>query len=211
MPKQKNSQTCDLITNAAYQLFLEHGYVNTTYQGIENLCGIKRTLIQYYFPKKTMLAMSFFEKLLAEIINYVNSCSAKGDNKFLNMYLIGQIHFSYLLIDEKRKNFIFDILSSRELTDEVLTFNYNWGIQYLGLKIEQNNAKLLDDIISAMGGFYELLYRCIKENRDINLPYQLGKVLITIMENFGYTNEEAKQLIVSASFDTTDFSFDFSL
>jgi AcrR family transcriptional regulator len=205
MPKPKNTQSYELIANAAYYLFLEKGYVSTTYQDIEDLCGIKRTMIQHYFPKKTLLALSFFEKLISEITEYIIQNNIKSENKYLNMFLIGQIHFSFLLKDEKTKTFTSDIISSRELTDEVLTFDYNWGIKYLDVKIEQQNIKLLDDIISTMGGFYELVYQCLKDNREINVPYQLGKVIISIMETLGYSYEYAKNIISNNSFHSTDF------
>lgn len=204
MAKPKNNQAREMIARAAYHLFLQKGYVNTSYQDISDFCECKRTLVQYYYPQKTHLVISFFENLLTETMEYIKDNKQITDNNFVNLFIIGQIHFAFLFKDEKAKMFTFDIISSRMLTEEILLFNSRWAMNYLKVEDSKQSKQLIDDITYNMGGFYELVYQYLKNNIEMDIPHQLSKVIISIIMNLGESDDNTVKILSNHSINPKD-------
>lgn len=121
------------------------------------------------------------------------------------MFLVGQIHFGFLMKDESTKNLTLELISSRELTGEVLHFDFKRGMEFLNVDTQLHGQDLFDDITFSMGGFYELLYQCLKDDRPFDIPHQIEKVVNIIMQKFGSTFEESQNILSSHSFSAEDF------
>lgn len=199
---QKNRQDSkQLIKQAAYKQFLSVGYNATTYQSIADACGLARTNIQYHFPNKTALALAFIEDLLIAARDSLETSPLATAERIENMFLIGQVFFAYLLDGENHKKFALDLVSSRALTGEILSLDYNWGLTYLGLELDSLDPSMNEDIIFSMGGFYELLYHSLNENKPFDVYRQLSKVLKTIMEDLDYSKPEIQNHLSNCRVD----------
>jgi Transcriptional regulator len=185
MARPKNEENRDRIARSAYRLFLEQGYEATTYQAIADSCGIKRALVQHYFPSKTDLAIAFFTTILNETVEALRRERLESGDGLRDTFLVGQVFFTYFLRDESSRRLILDIIVSRALTEEVLAFNYRWGMDYLGVPEEERTEEQEDDIVSSMGGFYEYLYRRLKAGEAVDVERHLGRVIATIADSRG--------------------------
>ncbi|MBR5754197.1 MAG: hypothetical protein IKX83_06915, partial [Clostridia bacterium] len=119
------------------------------------------------------------------------------ENEFDFMFCIGQSFFSFLLKDENRRKLLLDLTASREITGEVLAFEYKWGVQFLAAEQTVPDQKFFDDVFVSMGGFYELLYRYLKDNKPFDLSTHLGRVIRTIMHDHGYSYDDAKNFVAA--------------
>lgn len=182
MARPKNEENKDRIARSAYGLFLERGYEATTYQAIADRCGIKRALVQHYFPTKADLAIAFFDAVLDETVEALRAGGMESGDRLRDTFLVGQVFFAFFLRDESGRRLILDILASRALTEEVLAFNYRWGMDFLGVPREARTEEQVDDIVSAMGGFYEYLYRRLSADRPADVARHLGRVISVIAD-----------------------------
>lgn len=197
MARPRNEELYNTIKQTAYRQLLSYGYTDTTYQSIASACGVTRTAVQNYFPSKTDLALSFFGDLLAVINNVITEQKLHQENEFDTMFCIGHSFFSFLTKDPESQKLLFDLTTSREITSEVLAFEYKWGIQFIVSERTVPEEKFRDDVIVSMGGFYELLYKYLKDGLLFDLPTHLGRVIRSIMHDHGYSYENAKEFVVS--------------
>lgn len=196
MPRPKNTENRARVARTAFGLFLELGYEETTYQAIAEGCGVKRAVVQHYFPTKTDLALGFFQTVLTETVAVLSEADpAWGAREASrNLFLVGQGFFGFLLKDARTRRLTLDILGSRVLTEEVLVFNFQWGMGFLGVPADRQTENQMDEAALAMGGFYELLYRCLRLGRPIDVPRRLGKVMEAIVEGLGASKEDLGRL-----------------
>lgn len=195
MAKQKNIKTREYILNVAYALFAKQGYEKTTYLEIADASNNTRTRVQYYFPKKEFLAISFFEKLLDESAAYLSQNKKNTGNTFADLYLVGQIFYNFLLNTKNLKQFTLDIISSRALTEEILSFDEKWALDYMNINASTVSEEFSDEVCLGTGGFYELLYRNLKHNKKIDVAKQLGIVIVNLMVRMGYDSNDAKCIL----------------
>lgn len=194
MGRPKNTQNRDLIAKTAFNLFVNKGYTKTTYKDIADNSSNDRTLIQYYFPKKELLIVDFLNKLLSISEKYIIEKSLKSDNNFVDLYIIGQIHFSFLLMNDEMKALTLDIVSNRAITKEIVFFNENWVFSFFNMSGELNK-ELSDDIVMIMGGAYELIYRYLSKGESLYVPHLLKKIMISFLTAIGYDNSTSKELL----------------
>jgi len=200
--RPKNIAGRDRVASAARRLFLTRGYTETSYAEIANACGCTRSLVQLYFPKKQLLAIDFFDKLLTAAIDYLTEHNMRTGNDFADMYVIGQLHFWFLLTDDNLRRFTLDILASRALTEEVLAFDAQWGFNFVAADPAVRESRLTGDTVMAMGGFYELLYQSLRHGHDLDdMPYWLRKVMVEFMIGFGHRHEDAVALLQAHEVD----------
>lgn len=199
MPRKENAEARESIQRAAFAAFRERGYTATSYTEIAARCGMNRALVQYYFKKKETLALALFTRLLEQTVELLGYTEPEGpeENRFAELYRIGQVHFAFLCKSDGYLRFLQDVLGSRELTEDVLAFNGSWAFAYLGRDEHALDAETMDSVIMGMGGFYELLYHCLREERRMDIAAGLHRVMATFMEPFGYTPERAAELLAS--------------
>lgn len=197
MPRPRNEELFHTIQQTAYHQLITFGYADTTYQSIATACGVTRTAVQNYYASKPDLALAFFGDLLTCISNVIQQHGFHQENEFDIMFCIGQSFFAFLMRDGENHKLLQDTISSREITTEVLDFEYRWGTHFLSPERSVSAEKFHDDIICAMGGFYELFYVCLKDGRTFDLASQLGRVIRAIMHDYGYSYESAKAFIAA--------------
>lgn len=204
MTQNQRPDSKTLIKKAACKQFLSVGFNATTYQSIADACGLARTNVQYHFPNKTALALTFMEDLLSAIRDSLEESPLSSDDKIENMFLIGQVFFAFLLDGKSHQKFALDLVSSRVLTGEILSLDYKWGLTYLGLDLEKLDPQLNEDIVFSMGGFYELLYHALSKEKSFNVYRQLSKVMRTIMEDLELPEGEIQSHLDNCRADAAD-------
>lgn len=197
MARPRNEELYNSIRQTAYRQLLSYGYTDTTYQSIASACGVTRTAVQNYYASKPDLALSFFGDLLAVINSIITENKLHQENEFDTMFCIGQSFFAFLMKDPESRKLLLDLTTSREITSEVLAFEYKWGIQFIASERTVPEEKFRDDVIVSMGGYYELLYKYLKDNLPFDMPTHLGRVIRSIMHDHGYSYDDAKVFVAT--------------
>lgn len=197
LARPRNEELFNTIKKEAYRQLMSYGYTDTTYQSIATACDVTRAAVQNYYASKPDLALAFFGDLLAVIYDVIREQGIHAENEFDTMYCIGQTFFSFLMQDSGSRKLLFELTNSREITSEVLSFEYNWGIRFIQTERTVSEEKFQNDVTSYMGGFYELLYTYLKEGKPFDLPLHLGRVIRAIMNDHGYSYEDAKSFVAA--------------
>ncbi len=206
LARPRNEELYNTIKNEAYRQLLSNGYTDTTYQSIATACGVTRAAVQNYFASKPDLALTFFGDLLTVINETIQKKRIHEENEFDTMFCIGQSFFSFLMQDAGSRKLLVELTNSREITSEVLNFEYQWGIRFIRTERTVTEEKFENDVIAYMGGFYELLYTFLKEDKPFDLPTQLGRVIRAIMNDHGYSYDDAKAFVVSHAMTPEELS-----
>jgi AcrR family transcriptional regulator len=213
MARPQNIQLKAQISRASRRLFREYGYDATSYSAIAKACGISRNLVQYHFPKKELLAIDFMERVLQAAQQALGLTSASLQGDFGRIYQVGVCYFAYLLHEpDGYRTFLLDIVRSRDLTEDVLAFNVQWA-----LKRSQDGRTTPDDdvvvddavmraVIVRMGGFYELLYHCLKNGVDIDVAKELADVVRAFMVALGSSQTRANRAVSPKLMDDVDLA-----
>lgn len=206
MPRPKNNELHQQITLAARNLFYQNGYTATSYADIADACGLAKTNIQQHFPTKDRFITDFYRDLLDELDACLEKQGTRTDNYYVNLYLIGQYLFSFLLGSEPMKKFTMDIISHRELTEIMIDLEVEWATSYEVGFSKEELAAFRDDIAMIMGGIYELLYRKLKAGEEL-APEDIQ---FRIMGQFAYLRgkslEEIRGLFPSDLISDEQFS-----
>ncbi|NMM97799.1 TetR/AcrR family transcriptional regulator [Bifidobacterium olomucense] len=188
MVRPRNEEMRSGIADTAFSLFHEVGYTHASYTLLAERCGITRALVQYHWPKKELLAVDSMTRLLGETIKQLGLPNHGTDNPSADaakLVSIGTHFFSILIEDKGWRQFLLDILKSRELTEQVLAFNARWAFTYIG---QEPRDGAFEEVVVSMGGFYELLYYRLKHNKSIDVKPRLEKVVNEFMQTLDYAN-----------------------
>lgn len=199
MPRPKNNDLEHKIRIAAWKQFLEHGYERTSYASIAEACGISRGLVQYHFPKKQILAIGLMQEVLARS-QAALECSDDDMKRDLSLlYAVGCTFFVHFMQSSGGRNFLFDIIQSRDSTEEVLAFNADWAFEHIDIQDQAQQKKLMHTVIVQMGGFYELLYHCLKNNESCDVIEGL-KTVMTFFAQALESSDDAHASLPDARF-----------
>ncbi len=177
MGRPQNTQLKAQILEAAACLFASQGYDATSYSAVAAECGVSRNLVQYHFGKKEMLAVAFMESRLTAAQESLGLSAADLMDNFEAIGRVGACYFEQLLAEPGLRQFLLDILRNRDLTETVLAFNLDWIGQFLSDGAPADHEAALVVVLKSMGGFYELLYYALSNNKPINIQAELRGVL----------------------------------
>ena len=165
---RRTSPTAEKIETTARKLFLEKGYAATSYQDIAEACGLEKTNVQKHFAHKDEFIDHFFEDLLDCSDEFFAARGTLPDDYYQALYVVGQIHFAFLLSTPELERFTYDVVSDRKLTETMISLDVRWATQYLeGFSLEEQQT-FADNVAVVMGGMYELLYRKLSAGTPID-------------------------------------------
>ena len=178
MPRPKNEELKAKIRATAWEQFRTRGYTATSYSSIAEACGINRALVQYHCPKKEQLAIGFLERLLVACREALGFSEADLKRNYTRIFEVGCCYFGFLMRHGYRQ-FLTDIISGRDTTETMLAFNGGWALAHAGLPTPQGDDRIAftHAVIVHMGGFYELLYYCLKTGEAMDVPAALAYVV----------------------------------
>ena len=203
--ERRASPTAKKIETAARKLFLQKGYAATSYQDIAEACGLEKTNVQKHFAHKDVFIDCFFEDLLDCSDEFFADRSTLPDNYYQALYVVGQIHFAFLLSTPELERFTYDIVSDRKLTETMISLDVRWATQYLeGFSLEEQQT-FADNVAVVMGGMYELLYRKLSSGEGVDPEsfQQLAMRLFTFIQ--GIPEEDVATLFPPDLLTPDDF------
>lgn len=178
----------------ARRLFLEKGFAKTSYQDIADACGVQKTNVQKHFPHKDLFIDHFFQDLLDSSDEFFATRGELPDDYYQALYVVGQIHFAFLLSTPELRRLTLDIVSDRKLTEAMISLDVKWATAYLtGFSLEEQQ-EFADNVSVVMGGMYELLYRKMSTGTPLD-PQSFQKLamdLFTFIQ--GISRDEAADL-----------------
>ena len=207
MPRPKNKELHEQMTREARRLFMEKGYIATSYADIADACGVAKTNVQQHFPSKGRFIADLYRDLLDELDAYLAEQGQRTDSYFVNLYHIGQLLFTFLLDSEPMRRFTTEIISDRNLTEVMIDQEVEWATNYEVGFSKEELRRFEDDIAMIMGGIYELLYRKLRNN-EVPSPQAIQSRIMTQFAFLrGMTVEEAQalfpaDLVSEQEFDT---------
>lgn len=186
MARPQNTELKDAILRCAWEQFRTRGYDGTSYTSIAETLGISRNLVQYHAPRKATLAIALMERVLAAAQEALGYADEDLSGRFDRIHEVGCCFFGFLMQRGYRR-FLTDIIASRELTETMLAFNAAWALPRTGLPLPEGDAHtaVMHSVIVHMGGFYELLYHCLKTGEAMDVPARLAVVVDAFAEALG--------------------------
>ena len=182
MGRKRNDAERNRIQNVAFTLFRDAGYNETSFTDIAKASGAKRSLVQYYFPKKENLLNLYITKALDLAAEMVE------DNPFVTdpikkLHLVGYLEYMAVYQDHQTGKLIKDILKDRNNTQMATDRIIDWSIRYLQSDDEAYNKQLAEAIAYAVGGGCELIYRIVtKDDIGERTPKDIAERSIQIMD-----------------------------
>ncbi len=223
MPRPRNEELREKIQTTFWHCFREVGYDATSYGTVAQELGLTKALVQYHFPKKELLAIALMERLLGDAeevcqntpisgaASQAISASGGTAQDFAELFRIGQVFFAFLLQKEGYRTFLFDVIKSRDLTVDVLAFDLSWALEFIerntsDMKAIRSDANVDRSVIVHMGGFYELLYHCLKADEPFDVGDGLFDVLEAFLMAFGYERCQAEELLAPGRMDRSELA-----
>lgn len=196
MARPKNIKLVNDIIHASWFLFLEKGYNGTTYSDIAAACGVSKISVQNNFPLKSMLAAANLERLRFCAAKVEHDEFPAVEDSFTKLYLLGQIYIAALLSREGTRMFFKDILESRLLTEETISNDFRWSLEYAfgTMEAAKPSDRLRDDLIVAMGGLYELIYFGLAAHEPIDIPKRMQPGLTVFGMQFGVSAKNRNEV-----------------
>ncbi len=200
MSRPKNKELTDTILRTAFQLFRAQGYKTTSYGQIADECGIAKGLVQYYFPKKDILATEMMRLITEEIGRALEQHRLTAPEnsswpEFTTLYRIGQVTYPFFFGEQGLRTFFYDVIISRKLTSSIVLFDRQWALTYLKREEHIEQPQVIDGITMIMGGFYELLYAYLEADKTPDTTQILYKVMTDVMIVLGGSDKEADALL----------------
>lgn len=193
--RRRNPDTIASIADASWRLFGEKGYDATSYGDVSAASGVNRATVQHYFPRKEMMASINLERLRSCAVAVAEDAAAPDAPPFARLYVLGQVYLASLMSCEAARTFLCDVLDRRLLTDETISADFNWSIEYvLGRSFAEGDEAVRDDMVVAMGGLYELMFRCVREGRDLDIPVRLQPAFRGFARLTGFSQDDCDEM-----------------
>lgn len=180
MGTEKYEEKQESIARAAFRLFREKGFVKTSVKDIADAAGIKKALVRYYFPKKDSFEDLFLTRNLDIANGFVEELGIPDLDVMKRIYLLGFFELYYVCKHETMLKLGKDIMESRELTRYIQKTILTWVLNHNDIP-EQEQQKLSDGILYAIGAAFEFIYFHMMEE----LPFDIREVFhvaVNIME-----------------------------
>ncbi len=172
---QKYLAEQERIARIAFKLFAETGYAKTPLSVIGKEAGVQKSLLQYYFPKKSKFIELFIETSFSLVIDQVIESIRAREAEEAAAAIDEENYNTAQLVVQCICDWIFEHLS--DLDDEMkdrlydtITFCVGGGFEYACMKFEKNEpvdvgyivANAMDFVVSALG-FDPALFKIRKE------------------------------------------------
>lgn len=191
-PQQKK------IILAAFELFKEKGYEDTTTREIAAKADIRRGLLYYYFHKKEDIVFLWYRNFLDTIYNRIQKDSRESQNHLLSLMTFLFVYYQTLESDEFALSLINCILTHHDLTQRKVRYTTDFYSQILP---EYSKDRIL--VINAMliGGESQLLPMIIDHEISMSISTFTEKFIRTSLSYFKVEKEQAEQLYQKAKKD----------
>lgn len=202
------------IAKIAFQLFAETGYAKTPLSVIGQEAGVQKSLLQYYFPKKSKFIELFIETsftlVIDEVIESIRQREAQNapeefddlvavdpfddddEDEFTGvelvelLYDIAYFEFWYLTCCPSTEALRMDVMENYTNCQLVVQCVCDWIFAHMSDLDEELQARLYDTITFCIGGGFE--YACMKLERKepIDVGYVVGNAMDFVVNAMGF-------------------------
>lgn len=156
------------IAKIAFKLFAETGYTKTPLSVIGNAAGVQKSLLQYYFPKKSKFIELFIQTSINVLLTHVeNTSKAENEEEELTgfqlierIYDIAYFEFWYITSCPSTEALRMDVMESRDNTQLVVQCVCDWIFAHMEDLDEDLKTQIYDAVTFCIGGGFE--YACMK-------------------------------------------------
>ncbi len=198
------------IAKIAFQLFAETGYSKTPLSVIGKAAGVQKSLLQYYFPKKSKFIELFIETSFSVIVDHLyeslkaDKAEAEADDlvavdpfddddddeisgmEFIEMlYDIAYFEFWYITSSPSTEALRMDVMESYANAQLVVKCVCDWIFEHMPDIDESLRDRLYDTITYCIGGGFE--YACMKleEKEPVDVGYIVDIAMATMVTALG--------------------------
>ena len=192
MSKRRNEDVERSVLVAAWDLFMEKGYQGTSYTDIAELSGVSRSLVQYYFPKKDLLALTCGKAIVIASHVVVRTEIHQDLNQVASAYITGQVLLAALFLNKGSQRFLFDILRDRDIAQQLIVQNYQLAHRAFAVSLDQF-AAIPDRAMMVAGGLGELAYYYLAQGIMPDVSSLLKPGVLVQASIFGLVDETTPQ------------------
>lgn len=186
MGKAKNIEAREHIYTGAIRLFSENGYNKTSFTDIAKDCGVKRALVQYYFPYKEIFMQEFLTRCLSGIADQAADLDPERFDSIGIAYYMGAVSFAFLINSPKMQKISPDIIRSRQMTEALMPMYSLWDQKLTGAQFSEEIT------VMSIGGAYDLLYYYIQTGKTVDSSYITEKSFDIFTGLHGISQQDAK-------------------
>lgn len=207
---QKYLAEQERIARIAFKLFAQTGYAKTPLSVIGQEAGVQKSLLQYYFPKKSKFIELFVETSFAlvvdQVIDSIRAREAEAEQDFDDdldfvdpfddeeeefngvelvelLYDIAYFEFWYITSCPSTEAIRMDVMENYSTAQLVVQCICDWTFAHMSDLDEELKDRIYDTVTFCVGGGFE--YACMKLERKEPV-------------DVGYIVENAMRFVVSA-------------
>ena len=175
-------------------LFFEKGCNDTSYADIAAACGLTRSVVQYYFPKKEAFVQDLATRYLDAIVANIE---VDAEAPLMTLCVTGLVHYGELLRDAALRRFYIDLLSTPSLVFATVNHQGKWAA---GLLADQpvTGVSLEDQLAVHILGSYDLIAKGWAEGRNLTAEYVERACFVPFCLALGYDLESAEAILKDA-------------
>ena len=200
------------IAKIAFQLFAETGYAKTPLSVIGKEAGVQKSLLQYYFPKKSKFIELFIETsfnlVIDEVIESIRAREAAeqpdddlvavdpfdddDDDEFTGveiielLYDIAYFEFWYITSCPSTQALRMDVMENYTNCQLVVQCVCDWIFAHMSDLDDDLRERIYDTVTFCIGGGFE--YACMKleRNEPVDVGYIVGNAMDFVVNALGF-------------------------
>lgn len=211
---QKYLAERERIARIAFKLFGETGYAKTPLSVIGKEAGVQKSLLQYYFPKKSKFIELFVETSFSLVVNeviesirareadeapaidddleVVDPFEDEDDDEFNGLeiiellYDIAYFEFWYLTCCPSTEAIRMDVMENYLTAQLVVQCICDWIFEHMSDLDDEMKNQIYDTITFCIGGGFE--YACMKNERHepVDVSYIVNNAMDFVVGALGF-------------------------
>ncbi|MCQ2489490.1 MAG: TetR/AcrR family transcriptional regulator [Clostridia bacterium] len=200
MARKRNEAERERLLQIAYKLMTEQGFENTSLSDIAKAANITKSLVQYYFPAKEIIATTLIERGLNTIYEQISKDKEINiPNSVVMAFAVGYVLFNYSFYNNVITKFLVqEYIENRLYTMQVVDIGLEWFEEKepkLFAKLREEDPHFDDKLSFAFGGIIEYVYECNENGREIDGDFIIEFALKTIEPSFKLIVDDDTDLI----------------
>ena len=191
---QRNEERRNEILSTAYKLLSETSYEKMSLSSIAAGAGIKKSLLQRYYPQKISIIKDMLTKLLEVSYSYLTEFSlpySGEEDAFRQISDFNLLFFAAAANDYQMQRFLLATMASPEILDVWIDTIVSW-LQPYGLRKDFSVLELRCALCFAMGGSMHLFQH--QDELGIDYRFFCPRHVRSILEMLRYEPETIEEI-----------------
>lgn len=189
----RNEKRRNDILEVSFRLFSTEPYNKVSFSKIAGGAGIKKSLLQHYFPRKIDLIETMLDELLLTEYSFMDTLTfeTKEDDPFQKISDFNLLFFKSVQMNERMRQFITESVSQPEMLDAWIDSICEWLWSFL----DHNKFQYLQirrALVFSMGGSMHLFLH--QDELGIDYKYICRIHIHSILTFLNYEEEKTKEI-----------------